>query len=250
MDKTGPEILYVYGRQAVIEALKSGIKIYNVWLAKDQEGASIRQIKSLAGNRQIELQIVSKDTIQKLAGAVVHQGVVIKTEPGRFLSEKDFNILIEENQNPLFLVLDQIQDPHNLGAILRTADITSVDAVILAEKGSADLSATVAKTSAGAMFHVPLYRISKIQPVLEMMQKCGINIYAMVHTAERLIYQADFTRGTAVIIGNEGRGVRKNLLPFCNNTIRIPQFGKVNSLNASVSTGVILYEIVRQRKFT
>lgn len=249
MHKTLPENLYVYGRQPVIEALRAGAKISALWLAKDQQGATVRQIQSLAETRGLTIQIVSKDALQKLVGAVVHQGVVIKTKPGRLIAPEQFDALLEKKETPLFLVLDQIQDPHNLGAILRTADITNVDVVILAEKGSAELSATVAKTSAGALFHVPIYRVTKIQPVLERLKKKDIPIYAMLHTAENLIYQGDFKKGAAVIIGNEGRGVRKNLLPFCHSTLRIPQFGKVNSLNASVSAAIVLYEIIRQRKY-
>lgn len=246
MNNSKQDVLHVYGRQAVIEALKARVKIYNLWLAKDLQGPGVRHIQSLAAGRNIAVQTVSKDDIQRMVGPVVHQGVVIKTQAGRLLSDKEFDSLLKKEQ-PLFLVLDQIQDPHNLGAILRTADITNVDAVIVAEKGSADLSATVAKTSAGAMFHVPLYRAAKIQPLLEKIAGQKVQIFAMLHTAERLIYQQDFSGGVAVIIGNEGRGVRKNLLSYCTQTLRIPQFGKVNSLNASVSAGVVLYEIIRQR---
>ena len=247
MEKNKPDKLLVYGRQPVIEALRSGVKIFDLWLAKDQEGKAVRQITNLAQKKEIPVQSVTKDKIQKLVGPVVHQGVVIRVEAGRLLSDKKFDELLAGKENPVFLILDQIQDPHHLGAILRTADLTNVDAVISAEKGSAELNATVAKTSTGAMFHVPMYRAAKLQSVLEKLQAASVKIYAMLHTAEETIYGADFSRGTAVIIGNEGYGVRKNLLTYCDKTLRIPQMGKVNSLNASVSAGVILYEIVRQR---
>ena len=250
MKSNSQESFFVYGRQPVIEALKAGTKIYELWLAKEQQGSAIRQIQNLAGKRGLSTRTVRKDELQKLVGPVVHQGVVMRSAPGRLLSHKQFELLLDKSEAPIFLVLDQIQDPHNLGAILRTADITNVDAVILTEKGSADLSATVAKTSAGAIFHVPVYRVDKIQPVLQRMQDKDIHVYAMSHTADNMIYQADLKKGLAVIIGNEGRGVRKNLLSFCQSTLRIPQFGKINSLNASVSAAVVLYEVVRQRKFT
>jgi len=247
MQKSKPDKLIVYGRQPVIEALKSGVKIYDLWLAKNLEGKAVRQIVNLAKRKKIAIQSVTKDEIQKLTGPVVHQGAAVRAETGPLLSDKNFDELLSSRKDPVFLILDQIQDPHNLGAVLRTADITSVDAVISAEKGSAELNGVTAKTSAGAMFHVPMYRTEKLQTVLEKLQAASVKIYAMLHTAEDTIYGGNFSGGTAVIIGNEGYGVRKNLLVYCDKTLRIPQMGKVNSLNASVSAGVILYEIVRQR---
>jgi len=241
--------LYIYGRQPVQEALRSNVKVYGLWLARNIEERTVRSIKALAQKRQIALHYVSRDDIQKITGPVVHQGVAMEVPAGRLLTEAEFERLLSEEKRPLFLVLDQIQDPHNLGAILRSADISGVTAVILPKKGSAELNATVAKTSAGAMFHVPVYRVAKIYSVLEKMNAAGVKIFAMLPNAEILIYKANFENKTAILIGNEGRGVRKNLVRYCDMVLRIPQFGKVNSLNASVSTAVVLYEALRQRFF-
>lgn len=239
----------IYGRQPVIEALRSGHQVEKIWLARNISGRVIPHIKNLANNNKVELVHVDKNDLQKIVGAVVHQGVAARVRYSGLLSQIDLENLLAEKANPFLLILDQVQDPHNLGAIIRTAEIAGVDGLVIAGKGSARINATVAKTSAGALFNIKIFQAEILDTVFEELQAKGIKIYATTPGSGRSIYQAEFSTGLAVVIGSEGQGVRKNLLRLCDERLTIPQFGRTNSLNASVSTAIVLYEVVRQRHF-
>lgn len=242
--------LVIYGRQPVVEALKSNYKIEQLWLARDLQGKVIAQIKNLAENKNLDIRTVDKNEIQKLSGPVVHQGIAAVIEPLNVGNENELSDFLKEIPNPFLIVLDQIQDPHNLGAILRTAEICDVDAIILPEKGSAQLNDTVAKTSAGALFHLKIFRLFELEKCFEFFEVYNVYSFALLPGAERSMYEMDLKKSLAVIVGSEGQGVRKNIARLCSTRISIPQFGKVDSLNASVASAVILYEVVRQRKFS
>ena len=241
--------LSVYGRQPVLEALRSSTTVETIWLGAGVKGSGIQHIRNLAQKNEVPVRVVPKDQLQKKVGAVVHQGVVAEVVLSTIQNEAALAEWIRQKENPLLLILDQIQDPHNLGAILRTAEISGVDAVIMPVKGSAELTATVAKTSDGALFHVPLFRCEELTETLERLKSLHINIVATLPRAETSMYRVDLRGGCAILVGNEGAGVRKNVLPWCDTALYIPQFGKLNSLNASVSTAVVLYEALRQRHY-
>ncbi len=241
--------MFVYGRQPVLEAIRSQHPVKQVLLAKGSSGRVIGQIEKTCGVRQIPLKTIEKNQLQKFVGPVVHQGVVAEVEFKPYLSATQFESLLKDTDHPFLLVLDHVQDPHNVGAILRTAEIAGVDCVVLPEKGSAPLNATVAKTSAGAMFYNQFYMVESLEAVLQQLADHQIARFAALPAARQIIYQANFKEPLAIVIGSEDKGVRKNLLQFCDQTIKIPQFGHVNSLNASVSTAIILFEVVRQRHF-
>ncbi len=240
--------MYIYGRQPVAEALHSSHVVHRVILAPKVSGKVISRIKRLCQTQNVPIEIVEKGHLQRFVGPVVHQGVIAEVEFQPFLDEQAFATILNKPE-ALLLFLDQIQDPHNLGAILRTAEIAGVDLIILPEKGTAPLNATVAKTSAGALFHCQLYATSLPEQTLQQLQKANFNIYAALPQAQQTIYESSFSGKCAIVVGSEDRGVRKALLPYCHTAVKIPQFGKVNSLNASVSTAIILFEAVRQRKF-
>lgn len=245
---TGSRIkLNIYGRQPLIEALRSGIEMEQVWLAEGLQGGSVQRITRLIRRNEIPVQTVQKNDIQKITGPVVHQGVAASVILHLIPNEEKLSALLKSKENPFVLILDQVQDLHNLGAILRTAEISGVDAVIMPFKGSPEITAIAAKTSAGALFYVPLYRSENLPETFSALQSMSIKIFAALPHSERSMYQADFSGPSAILVGNEGQGVRRNLLPFCDAAIYIPQFGKIQSLNASVSTAVLLYEAVRQR---
>jgi 23S rRNA (guanosine2251-2'-O)-methyltransferase len=245
-----PVTLKIYGRQPVYEALRSMNVVLEVWLAKQIAGRSVKQIENSAAKKNIKIQYVEKDEIQKLAGAVVHQGVAAVVQLNNFINESKLDNYLEKLENPLVLILDQIQDPHNIGAILRTAEITGVDLIIIPSKGSAPINETVAKTSAGALFNVKIHQNSNLSNVINQLQKKGIFVLASAVSASQSIFKTNFKIPVALITGSEDKGVRKNIQQLCDGLIQIPQLGKLNSLNASVSTAVILYEIVRQRHFS
>ncbi len=240
---------YIYGRQPVFEALRSSHTVLKVYIAENTAGKIIGKIRNLCQTREIPFENIDKNALQKFVGPVVHQGVVALVDFQPFLDESRWERLITSQSDPVVLVLDQIQDPHNLGAILRTAEITGVDCIVLPEKGSAPLNATVAKTSAGALFYSKFYLTHSPEQTLQALLEANFSVFAAVPSAEQNIYNVNFKTKTALVIGSEDKGVRKHLRNFCSQSVKIPQFGKVNSLNASVSTAVILYEIVRQRHF-
>ncbi len=238
--------MYIYGRQPVLEALRSGSRVQKVWLAKNTSGKVIAEIKKRARELVIPVETVEKNNLQKYVGAVVHQGVAADTQINAVLSERQWHDCLKR-PNTLIVILDQIQDAHNLGAILRTADAVGVNAVVLPQKGTAQLNATVAKTSAGALFHCSLYQSDRIETVLQQCRDNKLTTIATSLGAGSTIYDTDFRRGLALVIGSEGSGVRKNIAGVCDVRATIPQLGRVNSLNVSVATAVILYEILRQR---
>lgn len=241
--------MFIYGRQPVLEAIRSPHPVKQVMLARGSTGKIIGQIEKVCAAKQIPLKFIEKNQLQKFVGPVVHQGVVAEVEFKPFLSGTQFEALLQNTERPFLLVLDHVQDPHNVGAILRTAEIAGVDCVILPQKGSAPLNATVAKTSAGALFYNQFYMVENLEVVLQQLADLQIVRFAALPSAGQIIYQANFVKPLALVIGSEDKGVRRNLLKFCDQKVKIPQFGHVNSLNASVSTAIILFEIVRQRHF-
>ena len=244
------ELFTVFGRQPVIEALKSNYKIHKLWLARDLQGKVINQIKKLSENKKVHTRTVDKNEIQKITGPVVHQGIAAVCEPLHIYSENLLADFLDKQKNLFLVVLDQVQDPHNLGAILRTAEICGVDAIIIPEKGSAQLNSTVAKTSAGALFHLNIFLAKSLEKCFEIFNERDIISFALLPGTEISMYDTNLKKTLALVIGSEGQGVRKNIARLCTDKITIPQFGKVDSLNASVASAIIMYEVVRQRKFS
>jgi len=243
-----PKPLIIYGRQPLLEALRANYALQRITLSKDASGKIIHQIKKLAESQKIPLHFVkARDELQKVCGPVVHQGVAAIGAVPVFRDESELEPFIKSKPNPFLVILDQIQDPHNMGAIMRSCEIAGVDALVLPEKGSAELNGTVAKTSAGALFHVTIFKVRYLEQTIELFNASNIDTFALMPSAEGFMYDKNLTDGVALVVGSEGSGVRKNIANLCKAPISIPQFGKINSLNASVATAVVLYEVVRQR---
>ncbi len=241
---------FIYGIQPAQEVLLSKHEIENIILAKELDSKIKNKIINLTQNRNLNIKYIPKQQFQRFTGAVLHQGVAVELKKYRYISEDFLFKTFQSKDNLILLILDQIQDPHNFGAIIRTAEICGVDAIIIPEKGSAKVNPTVAKTSAGAVFHLPIHQTNDLFILIDKLKDFDIQIAATVAGQQNNIYQIQFPEKNAIIIGSEGKGVRKNLLKLADTKISIPQFGKVNSLNASVSSAVILYEIVRQKNYT
>lgn len=239
--------IVIYGKQPVMEALKSSYKIYQIWYSNDINEKLVKYIKNLADKKDILLKPVSKNEIQKLTGPVVHQGLAVEMEALTIKSQTEIRSFIEKNPNPFLVILDQVQDPHNMGAILRTAEICGAHAVIMPEKGSAKLNDTVAKTSAGAIFHLKIFVVDALEKCIEELNNNGVATLALMPGSENAMYKKNLSGSLAIIVGSEGPGVRKNIANICSDKISIPQYGKIESLNASVATAIVLYEVVRQR---
>ncbi len=245
MDKS--EKMVIYGKQPVREALISTQKIIRLVVAREMHPGEKQSFLIMAQKRTVPVELRPKGELQRFCGPVLHQGIAAEIEPYHYIDEEKLWELAERRAPPLFVILDQIQDPQNLGAILRTAEISGVTAVILPDKGSAAVNATVVKTSAGAVFHLPVHRSGELITLLGGIRRRSITLVALAPGRSESIFRYSFDRPLAVIIGSEGKGVRKNLQNLADATLSIPQKGRTGSLNASASAAILLYEIFRQR---
>jgi 23S rRNA (guanosine2251-2'-O)-methyltransferase len=243
------DYLIIYGKQPVYELLRSGHPLTQLVCAYELEANFKNKICALAEKKRIKIEHAPKAKLQKYCGPVIHQGIIAKIEEYHYLTDDAMRLLIKKSKNPVFLILDQIQDPHNLGAIIRTAEIIGVTALVLSQKGSAAINSTVAKTSSGAIFHCPVYRSAGLFECLEWLKAHRINIFALIPGQARYIYNTDLTVPLALILGSEGKGIRKNIQKYCDEKISIPQIGRINALNVSATAAVLLFEVFRQRRY-
>jgi len=242
--------MYIYGKRPVYEAIRSEQIVRQIYLAKEMQKKDFLRYQELAAKNDVPVTVLSKSQLQKYCGPVVHQGIVAEIPGYRYIENKNLIKNINDAENPLILVLDQIQDTHNLGAIIRTAEICGVTAIIIPEKISAEVNPTVVKTSAGAIFHTNIYRTEDLSKTLDLMKKEKLTFAALMPGRNENIYQTKLDTSLVLLIGSEGAGLRKNLLAYCDLQVSIPQIGRLDSLNASVSTAVVLFEIMRQREYT
>jgi len=249
MEKNEKKELIIYGKQPVFEALRSDHPINKIIVASEMEKKDAERIRYLSDKKNVDVFYDRKINLQKICGPVLHQGVVAVLDEFKYLSEKQLIEILQSSENPFVLILDQIQDPHNLGAIIRTAEIVGITAIIIPEKGSVSITSTVAKTSAGAAFHCHLHRTPHLAETMNILHQKNMTLVAMVQHKKETIYNTDLKGPLAIVIGSEGKGVRKNIQRFCDKSVSIPGRGKVDSLNASVSTAVVLFEAIRQREF-
>lgn len=236
----------IYGRNPVKEAILSGSAINKIFIAKGSRHQTIDEIYQLARERQIPVQQCDRKKIDQLFPGQNHQGVYASMAEMAYVDVEDIlKIASDAGEAPLILVLDELEDPHNLGAILRSADAFGVHGVIIPKRRAVSLTATVAKAAAGAMQYVPVARVTNISQTLQELKEAGLWVCgtAMKGTS---IYHAPLQGPLAIVIGNEGKGVRPLVLKQCDFCVNIPMKGKINSLNASVATGIILSEVVRR----
>jgi len=241
----------IYGLHTIRHALQqSPHSVLEMWVQENKKDArAISELIKLAGS--LTVQYVSKQTLDKLAQYERHQGVVLRKRKEKPPTH-DLAALLSDIDNdalPLFLVLDGVQDPHNLGACLRTADAAGVKAVIIPKARTASLTATVSKVASGAAESIPLIEVTNLARILREMQEAGIWVIGTADDAPGSIYQADLNRPLALVMGGEGEGLRENTRKHCDLLASIPMAGIVESLNVSVATGICLFEAVRQRKF-
>ncbi len=230
------------GRNAVLEAIRSG-RAQEVYLSYSARGKTINEIEFLCKDMQIKLNRVQNDEIIKMAVTQNHQGVIAKTKKLPQISLDEIMALKE----PFVVILDHIQDPHNLGAILRTAEATGVDAVIIPDKRAATLSPGAIKAAAGAVEYVPVVTVTNIAQTIDLLKKGNVWVVGTADAGNQLYTECDLRGRLAIVIGSEGEGLSRLVKEKCDFLVRIPMKGKISSLNASVATGVMLYEALRQR---
>ncbi|MFX3618289.1 MAG: 23S rRNA (guanosine(2251)-2'-O)-methyltransferase RlmB [Sporolactobacillus sp.] len=237
---------WIVGRHPVEEAIRSGREINKVWLNK--EGKGYGGLLDLIKKNGIAVQFVPKQKLEQLAKTVQHQGVVASIAAYRYAELDDlFQLAESRGEPPFFIMLDNIEDPHNLGSILRTADASGCQGVIIPKRHSVGLTAVVAKASTGAIEYVPVVRVSNLASTMEQLKKRGVWFAGTAADGETEYGSADYSLPLCLVIGNEGEGMSQLVRKKCDFLLSIPMNGEVTSLNASVAAGLLMYEVFRQR---
>ena len=237
----------VAGRNAVMEVLKGSRSVNRLLVANGSSEGSMREIIALAKEKGINIQFYDRSKLDAMAPGIRHQGVLAQVPPVQYAELEDIlQIARDRNEPPFIVLLDELEDPHNLGAILRTADAAGVHGVLIPKHRSCPLSATVAKTSAGAVEHVPVARIGNMVQTIKKLKKEGLWVAAADMDGTDY-YDTDLTGSLLLVIGSEGQGVGRLIKEQCDFVVRIPMVGKINSLNASVAGSILMYEAMKQR---
>ena len=241
------EELTIEGRNAILEAFRSGKTIDRLFVLDGCQDGPVRTIVKEAKKRDTIINFVARERLDQMSGTGKHQGVVAYMAAYEYAQVEDMLALAESQGEPPFLILlDEIEDPHNLGAIIRTANLAGAHGVIIPKRRAAGLTATVAKTSAGALNYTPVAKVTNLTAVMEELKEKGL-WFVCADMGGESMYRLNLTGPIGLVIGNEGRGVSRLVREHCDMTAAIPMKGEIDSLNASVATGVLAYEIVRQR---
>ena len=237
---------FIYGVHAVARRLQRAPELCIELICADKRNPRLLQLIDLARNAGVPVRTEPRAQLTRLSGSDKHQGCLLKTQDSA--SVMDFQqCLLAVNRNSLLLVLDGIQDPHNLGACLRSADACGVDAVIIPRDRAVKVNATVRKVAAGAAESVPIIEVANMARSLKDLKQAGVWIYGTSDMAEKSLYDHDYSGPVALVMGAEGSGLRRLTLESCDHLVKLPMQGQVESLNVSVATGVCLYEILRSR---
>lgn len=239
----------IFGIRAIIEAINSSKSIDKVFLQKGLRGELFQKLEELIRSKKINSSYVPIEKLKRLSKNGNHQGAAAQISPVEFHSIDDLVLnVIESGTNPLFLLLDQLSDVRNFGAIIRTAECTGVSGIIIQKKGGAPINGDTIKTSAGAIFKIPICKVDHIKDAVYHMQSSGIKVIAATEKANQTIYDISLIEPCAIIMGSEGRGINPSVLKAVDEQAKLPILGEIESLNVSVACGAFLYETVRQRQ--
>ena len=238
----------VEGRNSVLELLESGKDINKIFITKGERHGSINKIIAIAKEKGIIIVEKDKRQMDEMAQNQNYQGVIAIVPPFEYCEIEDIiDYAKEKNEEPFVLILDGIEDPHNLGSIIRTAETAGVHGVIIPKRRAAAVNSTVNKTSAGALEHMHIARVTNISDAIQKLKDAGLWICGTDINTEKYYYDQDLTGPLGIVIGNEGSGMSDKVRKNCDFLVKIPMKGKVTSLNASVSTGIVIYEAVEQK---
>ena len=236
------------GRNAVIEALRAGTAIDKIYLAKGDTDSALGHIANTARANGVVVVNADRRKLDEMSRTHAHQGVIAVAAVREYASIEDiFQRAEEQGEAPLIVLCDELSDPHNLGAVIRTAECAGAHGVVIPKRRSAGLTAIVAKTSAGAVSHIPVARVPNLTALMKELQKRGVWIFGAEMNGTTSLYEADLKGPAAIVIGSEGSGMSRLVAETCDFTVSIPMKGKINSLNASAAAAILLYEAVRQR---
>ena len=239
----------VEGRNSVIELIESGKDINKIYIAKGEKHGSITKIIAKAKEKKIVTVEIERDKLNKMAQTENPQGVIALVPPFNYCSVDDIlNEAKAKNEKAFILILDGIEDPHNLGSIIRTAETAGVHGVIIPKRRSASVNSTVNKTSAGATSFMKIARVNNLNETIQYLKDNDVWIYGTDMNTDKMYYDEDMKGNVAIVIGSEGFGMSRLVKENCDFLIKIPMKGKITSLNASVSAGIVMYEVVKQRE--
>ncbi|MDR1563946.1 MAG: 23S rRNA (guanosine(2251)-2'-O)-methyltransferase RlmB [Oscillospiraceae bacterium] len=238
---------FIIGKNSVTEALRAGRPIDSILISRNARPGSLSSIIAKAKEAGVTVKDAAPIKLDSLCGGENHQGVIAFAAVAEYASLEDLLALAEERGEPPFLIIaDEIEDPHNLGAIIRTAEAAGAHGIIIPKRRAVGLTYTVGKASAGAVEHIPVARVSNLAQCIDELKSKGIWIYGIDMEGQSW-HTCDLKGSAAFVIGNEGHGISRLIKEKCDFTLSLPMLGKVNSLNASVAAGIVLYEAVRQR---
>ena len=239
----------IFGTRPVLEAIKSNKNIERIFVQKNTNKDIIEEIKTLGKKFKLNISIVPKEKLNRITRKN-HQGIICYISP---ISYQPIDEIVlrcyEKGKDPIIIILDKITDTRNLGSISRVAEAVEADAIVIPKKGSALITSDAIKTSAGALNYVPVCKVESLIYICKTLKKSGLKIICCAEKGEELVYDLDYNCPLAIILGSEKNGISKNLLELSDHKIKIPMYGKIDSLNVSNSTSIILYEIIRQRLF-
>ncbi len=240
----------IVGTNSVTEALKAERKIFQIYLAEGVNPTRVNSLVSLAKERNVNVKSVPATELEQIVGDTSHQGVAAVVEDYAYVQFEDLLNRVKQGKKlPLIIMLDKLEDPHNLGAIIRTADAVAADGIIIPNKRSVGLTTTVAKVSVGAIEHVPVSQVTNLVQTVDRLKKEGFWVVGADASGDQIYTDIDYNMPICLVIGGEGRGISQLLLKNCDFVAKLPMAGHVNSLNASVATSIFLYEIFRQREY-
>lgn len=238
----------IEGRNSVIELLESNRDINKIFIAKGEKHGSINKIIALAKEKKIVTVEIDKNKLAQMAQTSNPQGIIAIVPPYNYCEVEDIlQEAKEKKEEPFILILDGIEDPHNLGSIIRTAETAGVHGVIIPKRRAASVNSTVNKASAGAVQHMKIARVNNINETIEYLKREGVWICGTDIETDKYYYNQDLTGAIAIVIGSEGFGMNRLVKQNCDFLVKIPMKGKITSLNASVSTGIVVYEALKQR---
>lgn len=238
----------VIGRNAVMELLKGNRTIECIYIASGNMEGSIKAIINIAKEKKVVLKEVDRKKLDAMSNGISHQGVIAQVTPFVYSEVEDMIKLAEKrNEDPFIVILDEIEDPHNLGSIIRTAELCGVHGIIIPKRRNVGITATVYKSSVGAIEHMKIAKVTNINSTIDKLKENGLWIYGADIEGKEYSYEVNFSGPCAVVIGSEGRGISKLTLKKCDKLVKIPMIGKINSLNASVAGGIMMYEVLKGR---
>ncbi|MGL5087781.1 MAG: 23S rRNA (guanosine(2251)-2'-O)-methyltransferase RlmB [Clostridium sp.] len=238
----------IVGRNSVIEALKSDRTIECLYIANGDTEGSVKVILGLARENKIVVKEVDRKKLDSMCGEGAHQGVVAIVTPFKYSEVNDMlELAKQKGEAPFLIVLDEIEDPHNLGSIIRTAELSGAHGIIIPKRRNVGITPTVYKCAVGAIEHMKIAKVTNVNATIDILKEQGIWVYGADIEGTEFSHEVDFTGPCAIVVGSEGRGISKLTIKKCDKLVKIPMAGKINSLNASVAGGIMMYEVLKGR---